>query len=203
MTTTGLTALLLLLSAFTASAQERFAAPLQPFESTDGHVHLSRPLMLRPRFDDKPLNSLMTGGWRLAWEGQPGPGKLVVRFVLPVVPDNGVSKTASEVLEVGESRDPDIVATCTTRDLVGPNGHALPDRTIGGVVYKAAANGDAGMNQAIRAIDLRAVVGGRCYAVDRFTVSESASDGDPKVTLTQAKGAAAIDAMLESLRITP
>ncbi len=38
-------------------------------------------------------------------------------------------------------------------------------------------------------------------AVERFTVSESASDGDPSVTLPEARGAAELDATLASLRI--
>lgn len=178
-----------------------FAAPWQPFDA--GPLHMLRPLIVHPRFDDAPLNALMTKGWRLAWEGEPGPGRIVVRFVVPVVPADPARRTQKLVLQVGESRNPSVVASCLNAGLVGPNGRGLPDRAINGVAYAAAENGDAGMSQGIAALDLRAVVGGRCYAVERFGVWESASDGDPAVTLPQAQGEAEVDRMLASLTIAP
>lgn len=57
------------------------------------------------------------------------------------------------------------------------------------------------MSQAIAATDLRAVVAGTCYAVERFSYTERASDGDSSISLPQARGAAALDTALGSLRI--
>lgn len=183
----------------TISAQ---ASSLAPWTSPNGHVTIQHPADIAPTADDKPLGSMMTGGWRLMWDGTPqGPGRLLVRFRLKVLP-KPPEKTASEVLQIGESRDPAMVRTCTSAGLDGPDVRPV-ERSIGDVAFTGAQNADAGMSQSITALDLRAVVGGTCYAVDRFAYAESASNGDPAVSLPQAKGAAILDRMLQSLRITP
>ena len=59
------------------------------------------------------------------------------------------------------------------------------------------------MSQQIRATDLRTVASGACYAVERFAYGDTASPPSPAVTLTQARGAAELDAALLSLQIGP
>ena len=77
----------------------------------------------------------------------------------------------------------------------------LPPRTINGVRYAATANADSGMSQDIDAVDLRAVVHGRCYAVERFSYTVAAADRDASLSLTQTRGAALLDAALASLHL--
>ena len=65
----------------------------------------------------------------------------------------------------------------------------------------AWSNGDAGMSQQVSAIDLRTVVNGACYAVERFSYAEAAGNRDPSATLPQAEGAALLDHALASLQL--
>ena len=184
-----------------AAGPARFTAPMQPWTSGDGQVSLLRPAAAPPTASEEPLSTLMYPGWRLIWDGaHPTPGRVVVRLMLKVTPP-APAKTATEVLQVGVSRDPAAVRSCLRYGLAGGSGGRKPDRVINGVRFVAWANGDAGMSQGIGGTDLRAVVGGACYAVERFAVSESASDGDPSVTLPEAQGAAELDATLASLHI--
>lgn len=108
-----------------------------------------------------------------------------------------------EVLQIGWSAAPGAVHTCLTFGLDSGSQKRLPDRTINGVSFAVVSNGDAGMNQSIDATDLRSVVDGRCYAVERFTYAVKAADPDPKVKLTQKQGAAMLDASLASLHLGP
>lgn len=184
-----------------AAAPARFTAPMQPWTSGDGRVSLLRPATAQPTTSSEPVSTLMSPGWRLIWgDAHPTPGRMIVRLMLKVVPD-APAKTATEVFQVGASRDPAVVRSCLRYGLDSGSGERKPDRVINGVRYVVWSNGDAGMSQGIGGTDLRAVVTGACYAVERFTVSESASDGDPSVTLPEARGAAELDATLASLRI--
>ena len=194
--------LLALVAVFaTGAAAARATARMQPWRSPDGRVRLSRPAGAIVERAAAPINTLMRPGWRLFWgEGAAPPGSVIVRLTLRVHPE-APGKTASELLQVGVSSDPRARAGCLHDDLNGGSGERLPDRVINGVRYRAWHNADEGMSQSIDAIDLRAVVDGACYAVERFSVGEGASDGDPSVTLPQAKGAALLDASLASPRI--
>lgn len=184
-----------------AAAPARFTAPMQPWTSGDGRVSLLRPATAQPTTSSEPVSTLMFPGWRLVWgDGHSTPGRIIIRLLLKVVPDAS-AKTATEVFQVGVSRDPAVVKSCLRYGLDGGSGGRKPDRVINGVRYVVWSNGDAGMSQGIGGTDLRAVVSGACYAVARFTVSESASDGDPSVILPEARGAAELDATLASLRI--
>ena len=103
---------------------------------------------------------------------------------------------------MGWSATPAARRTCLSFGLAGgPSGKRLPTRSINGVRFTAWSNGDGGMSQSIDATDLRAVVAGRCYAVERFSYGVSAADTDPKVRLTQAEGAAMLDRALASLHL--
>lgn len=184
-----------------AIAPVHFTAPTQPWTSPDGLVRLLRPAVAQPTTLAAPLGSLMTAGWRLIWAGENAtPGHVVVRLALKVRPP-APEKTATEVFQVGVSRDPGTVRSCLTYGPDGGSGRRQPDRVINGLRYAAWTNGDAGMSQRIAATELRTVVAGTCYAVVRFSYAESASDGDPSVTLLQARGASDLDATLDSLRI--
>ena len=180
-----------------------FTAPFQPWASPDGRVHLLRPAIAPPTTSDRPLGAMMSSGWRMIWDGSATtPGRMVVRLTLKVAPQPP-EKTAREVLQVGISRSAKDVRSCLAYGLQGGSARRMPDRLINGRRYVVWTNGDAGMSQQVSATDLRAVVDGACYAVDRFSYAESASDGDPSVTLRQAQAAAALDRSLASLQLGP
>ena len=192
---------MLLMALLAATAPVRFTAPMQPWTSRDGNIRLLRPAVAQPTTSAAPLGALMTPGWRLIWAGEKAtPGHVVVRLALKVTPPPP-EKTATEVLQVGVSRDPGTVRSCLTYGLDGGSGRRQPDRVINGLRYAVWTNGDAGMSQRIAATDLRTIAAGACYAVVRFSYAESASDGDPSVTLPRARGASDLDATLASLRI--
>ncbi len=203
----GLTILAGVVPAWVARAQKmeiapvRFTAPMQPWTSPDGRVRLLRPALAQATASAAPLGTLMTASWRLIWAGEKTtPGHVVVRLVLKVTPPPS-EKTATEVFQVGVSRDPGTVRSCLTYGLHGGSGRRQPDRVINGLRYAVWTNGDAGMSQRIAATDLRTVVAGACYAAERFSYAESASDGDPSVALPEARGAAELDATLASLSV--
>lgn len=186
-----------------AAAPQRFAAPLQPWRNADRTVALLRPLLARPQTDATALDALMTPGWRLVWDGIPtaGAGHVVIRLQLaasPVPPET----RAFEVLQVGTSRDPDIVPRCLHDGITARSVKRLPDRILAGTRFLAWHNADAGMNQTIAATDLRAIVDGTCYAVERFRIADSASPAPvPGTRFPQA--ARLLDAALASLRVGP
>ena len=181
----------------------RFASPQQPWSSADGQVRLLRPLIAQPSNSQEPLGSLMASGWRLNWAGKTDvPGKVAIRLALPVVPASGTGQV-TEVLQVGWSTSPAARRNCLSFGLDGGSRKGLPVRVINGVRFAAILNEDAGMSQSIDATDLRSVVRGRCYAVERFHYGVAAADRDPQVTLTQVQGAAMLDAALASLHIGP
>lgn len=183
-----------------AAAPMRFTAPMQPWTSPDGRVSLLRPAAAPPSTSGEVISTLMLPGWRLVWGNHATPGHLIVRLSLKVLPKSRPG-TATEVFQIGSSAAPGAVKSCLRYGLDSGSGERQSDRVINGVRYGVWSNGDAGMSQSIGGIDLRAVVDGACYAVERYTVAESASDGDPRVTLTEKRGATALDATLASLRI--
>jgi hypothetical protein len=185
-----------------AAAPARFTAPMQPWTSPDGQVSLLRPAAAQPTTSDEAISTLMSPGWRLTWgEGNPTPGRMIVRLTLDVASKGPGKNTAAEVFQVGVSRDPAVVKSCLRYGLDSGNGERKPDRVINGVHYGVWENGDSSMGSGISGIDLRAVVDGACYAVERFGMSHTANDGDPKATLPEATGKAELDATLASLRI--
>lgn len=182
------------------AAPMRFTAPMQPWTSPDGRVSLLRPATAQPTTSDAAISTLMSPGWRLVWNDKSTPGRMIVRLTMKVAPEPRAG-TAIAVFQIGSSAAPAAVGSCLRYGLDSGSGDRQPDRVINGVRYGVWRNGDAGMSQGIGGTDLRAVVGGRCYAVERYNVSESASAGDPSVTLSQKAAAAQFDASLASLRI--
>ena len=193
----------------TAAAPARFASPLQPWRNADRTVALLRPVLARPQTTAPALGALMTPGWRLVWDGIPsaGAGEVVIRLQLPaapVPPETG----ATEILQVGTSRYPDIVPRCLHDGITAKHVQRLPDRTLGGTRFLAWHDTDAGANQTIAATDYRAIVGGTCYAVERFRYATNATNATNAAPLPQPgtrfpQAAALLDAALASLRVGP
>jgi hypothetical protein len=178
-----------------------FTAPQQSWASADGQIHLLRPAIAQPSHSQEPLGALMTKGWRLNWNGKTDTrGIVAIRLALPVKPTSGQGQT-TEVLQVGWSDAPEALRTCLTFGLDSGTRKLLPPRTINGVSFTVIENGDVGMSQSINAVDLRSVAGGRCYAIERFSYSVSASDPDTKISLAQKQGASMLDASLSSLSL--
>jgi len=180
-----------------------FTAPQQPWTSSDRQVRLLRPAVAQDTDSQVPLGSLMTQGWRLDWSGETdAQGTIATRLILPAVPTSARGQV-KEVLQIGWSASPEALRTCLTFGLSGSNTKRLPPRTINGVSFAAFSNNDSGMSQSIDAIDLRAAVGDRCYAVERFSYAVEASDADAMVKLTKNQGAGMLDASLASLHLGP
>ena len=57
------------------------------------------------------------------------------------------------------------------------------------------------MSQQVRALTLRSVIGGTCYAVDRITYAAKAGSPPPRNAPTQAVAAARMDAILKSVKV--
>ena len=183
---------------------------LLPFASADaanksfigagGRVRLSHPANLNPTrtFSGR---ALMTGGWRLMWDGTPaGRGVGVARFWQVAKPKDGVGQVI-EMVQIGYSRTAAVVAHCGTDGLKGGSGRRLPDRMLGGHRWTVYSNGDAGMSQGITATDLRTVVDGACYAVDRITYAVKAAAAPSRTAPIQAVAAARMDAILATVHV--
>lgn len=165
-----------------------------------GLVRLTYPAGLTPAHDFGG-KSLMSAGWRLIWDGTPvGPGQGVVSFAQYARPADGQGYI-TELIRIGMSRDAGVVATCGTAGIKGGSTQRLPNRMIGGHRWTVWTNGDAGMSQQIAATDLRTVVDGVCYAIDRVSYSVKAADPLPNSAPTQAAAAARMDAILASVRV--
>ena len=177
------------------------ATPLQHrYVGAGGLVRLTYPAGVTPGRDFHGM-SLMSEGWRLSWDGAPvGPGTGVVRLSDHARPTSGPG-TVDEMVQIGMSRDPGVVAHCGTTGALGDGGRRLPNRMLGGHRWTAYANGDAGMSQQITATDLRTVVDGVCYAIDRVTYRVAAADALPRSAPTQAAAAARMDAILASVQV--
>lgn len=170
------------------------------FVSPDRSVRLRYPAGLTPSrdFGGRPI---MSGGWRLMWDGSPpGRGQGVARFQVTARPGDGVGQV-TEMMQVGRSRAPEVVATCGTAGQRGPNARRLPNRMLNGHRWTVWRNGDAGMSQQVSATDWRTVVNGACYAIDRVTYTVKAADPLPGTAPAQKAAAARMDAVLNSIRV--
>ena len=175
-------------------------AATKSFVGGGGRVRLSHPAALNPTrtFSGR---ALMTGGWRLMWDGTPvGRGVGVARFWQVAKPTNGPGQVI-EMVQIGYSRDPAVVARCGTDGAKSGSGRRLPDRMLGGHRWTAYTNGDGGMSQSVAAIDLRTVVEGACYAVDRVTYAIKAASPPPRTAPMQAVAAARMDAILATIHV--
>jgi hypothetical protein len=169
--------------------------------SPDGHVHLTYPAIVTPSRRTVAGNYFFAKGWRVFWGGDPGPGSVVISFTRAARPALAHA-SARESLQIGVSHDEHVVADCLHAGLPRDGGSVLPKRTINGTRFRVYSRSDQAMSQGTTTVDLRAVVGGACYAVDR--ISESAnSEGSASVTLSQTDAAAAMDQTLATLRLTP
>ena len=175
-------------------------AATQSFVGAGGRVRLAHPSYLQPTRNFAG-RALMSSGWRLMWDGKPaGRGVGVARFWQVAKPRDGVGQV-TEMIQIGFSRDAGVVARCGTEGMNSGNGRRLPNRMLGGHRWTAYANGDAGMSQQISAINLRTVVEGACYAVDRVTYTVKAAPPARRTAPTQAVAAAAMDAILASVHV--
>jgi hypothetical protein len=178
-----------------------FTAPQQPFASLDGRVHILRPAAAEISTSAGAVGTLTTDGWRLIWDGGPvTPGRMEVRLALRTEPTAPATRSVA-YLQVGMSRSREAVRTCLTYGLDGGSADRLPDHIINGRHYTVWTNGDAGMNQNVVATDLRTVADGACYAVERMTYSDAASDPSPHVSLSAKAADAMLDAALASLQV--
>ncbi len=186
-------------------ARAGFAATddVRAFTSLDGHVRLQYPAWLVPARRTVVGNYFVARGWRVFWGGNDtSDGRVIVSFTTAARPAQQHA-SARESLQIGVSRDPRAVATCSDAGLpADAGGRRLAPRTIGGVTYRVFTRGDQAMSQGTTTVDLRAVVGDACYAIDRISDSAN-SDAPANVTLPQARAAAILDAIVRSVRITP
>ncbi len=187
-----------------ASCGTAFASPVVTWTSSDGHVRIDHPSSIGPSGETVVGNYFFPRGWRVYWIG-PDPyasaGRVIVSFGVKALPSQSHT-SARELLQIGISHDRRVIATCVRAGMQPGEDARLPDQTINGITFAAYSNSDQSMSQGTSTLDLRAVVGGACYAVDR--ISETAgSDPDPSITLKQSRAAAELDAMVASLHIVP
>lgn len=174
--------------------------PGRTFISADRTVRLTHPADLAPS-GDFGGRSMMPGGWRVMWDGtQPGPGQGIVRFQLLARPGDGVGQV-TEMVQVGMSRAPAVVASCGTAGLKGAITRRLPNRMLGGHRWTLWRGGDAGMSQQSDGTDWRTVVDGTCYTIDRVSYRVRAAPSLPRTAPSLKAAAARIDAILVSIRI--
>jgi hypothetical protein len=179
-------------------------SPLETWTSRDGHVRIEHRDAIAPSGSTVVGNSFFGRGWRVYWDG-PDPygnlGRVVVSFGVKARPSRA-DASARELLQIGVSHDPRVVASCLYGGLRHGDGVALPDQTINGLTYAAYSNSDRSTSAGTTTLDLRVVIGGACYAVDRITeiAETSSAAGD---ALPQVQAAAELDAMLSTLHITP
>lgn len=143
------------------------------FVSKDGNVKLQRPAHIAPSSDFSG-RTLLQRGWRVIWDGSAvGEGQGIVRLTLPARAADG--SAVSETLQIGASRDPDVVASCLTYGLVSGSGMRLPTTTIGNHDWTTYSSSDAGMSQSVKAVNYRLVHDGQCYAMDRISYAVRAA----------------------------
>ncbi|MBD8735111.1 MULTISPECIES: hypothetical protein [unclassified Sphingomonas] len=175
-------------------------AATQKFVGAGGTVRLAYPSTLTPTRNFAG-RALMTSGWRTMWDGTlPGRGVGIVRFWQVAKPTDGQGQV-TEMIQVGFSRSTAVIARCTTDGLTSANSRRLADRTLGGQRWTTYETGDAGMSQQVRALTLRSVIGGTCYAVDRITYAAKAGSPPPRNAPTQAVAAARMDAILKTVKV--
>ena len=176
------------------------SAAVQKFVGAGGKVRLSYPTTLTPtrNFAGRPL---LNSGWRQSWDATPvGRGVGVVRFWQIAKPRDGEGQV-TEMLQVGFSRSAAVVAHCGTDGMRSGSGRRLPDRMLGGHRWTVYTNGDAGMSQQVAAINLRTVVDGACYTIDRITYSAKAAPPPARNAPTQATAAARMETILATIKV--
>ena len=175
-------------------------AQTKSFLGAGGMVRLSHASNLTPTRNFAG-RALMNSGWRQMWDGKPvGRGVGIVRFWQVAKPTDGQGQV-TEMIQVGFSRSTAVVATCGTEGMNSGSGRRLPDRMLGGHRWTAYANGDAGMSQQVGAINLRSVINGACYTIDRITYATKAAPPPPRTAPTQAVAAAKMDAILATIKV--
>jgi hypothetical protein len=176
------------------------SAATKSFLGAGGMVRLSYPAALTPTRNFAG-RALMNAGWRQIWDGSPvGRGVGIVRFWQVAKPVDGQGQV-TEMVQVGFSRSAAVVATCGTEGLKSASGRRLPDRMLGGHRWTVYSNGDAGMSQQVSATNLRTVVNGACYAIDRVTYAVKAAPPLARIAPTQAIAAARMDAILATIKV--
>jgi hypothetical protein len=91
--------------------------------------------------------------------------------------DNSYPRYYSALIRIGASADPKEVAQCL-KPVVDQAETALPDATIGGIVWKAFAFESAGMQQYVKGASYRVIHEGRCVALEKIAAGSSYRD-DP------------------------
>ncbi len=151
------------------------------WQSEDGQIAFAYPASLSPS-KAFPATYFTPEGWRVTFDGSSaGPGRGLVRFSEEIGIAGDASRVATEILQIGRSRDPGVIADCLTHGLEGGNGMKQPDRTIGGVRFTVYRNGDAGMSHQLSTTNMRALHDGQCIAIDLLTSSVPASVGDSAI----------------------
>ena len=179
------------------------ASPAGPIlKSRDGRIALRYPAGTKPLLDFGG-RALLSGGWRAMWNGQPaGPGVGLVSFAELARPGEGPGQV-TEMVRFGGSRDPAVVASCLSAGFDPALARKLPDRVINGRHWTAWRGSDAGMSQSVTILSLRTRANGACYAMDRISYAEKVTDAPSAGTVEQKAAAAAMDAIVASLRIAP
>jgi len=168
------------------------------FVSKDGDIRLQRPVQVEPSSDFSG-RTLLQRGWRVVWDrSEVGDGQGIVRLTLPARAADG--SAVSEILQIGTSRDPGVVATCLTYGLASGSGMHLPLTTINNREWTTYASGDAGMSQSIKAVNYRLIHDGRCYAMERMSYAVRAAKADDG-TRDDAEAIKIMDKVLSSVEI--
>lgn len=101
--------------------------------------------------------------------------------------DTSYPRYFDALVRVGASNDPKEIAQCL-KPVVDQGETALPDTTIGPVVWKTFSFQNAAMQQYVRGVSYRTIHNGTCYALEKIAVGsnyrEEASPNDiPEETL--------------------
>ncbi|MDQ7970765.1 MAG: hypothetical protein REI95_14120 [Oxalicibacterium faecigallinarum] len=170
------------------------------FVSKEGDIRLQRPARVVPS-EDFSGRALLQRGWRVIWDGSDaGDGQGVVRLTLPARAPDG--SAISEVLQIGRSQHPDVVASCLTYGLVSGSGMRLPVTTVNRREWTTYSSSDAGMSQSIKATNYRLVVEDTCYTMDRISYAVRAAKATEDA-LSDGEAANLMDAVLASVEIQP
>ncbi len=168
------------------------------FVSDDGTVRFQHPANLQPTADFKG-RALLQSGWRVVWNGESvGDGQGIARLTLPARAADG--SAISEIVQIGRSRDPAVVASCTSHGLSSGNGMRLPDSVINGHNWTAYTSSDAGMSQSVKAVNYRLVHHDTCYAMDRISYAVRAAKAADDAW-DEPQAGQAIDAVLASVQV--
>lgn len=107
-----------------------------------------------------------------------GTGTPVVSFtIFTTKSEDSYPRYYSALVRIGASVDPKEIAQCL-KPVPNQGETALPDVTIGGLVWKAFAFESAGMQQYVRGVSYRIIHEGRCVALEKIAVGSGYRD-DP------------------------